>query len=1122
MPAAMRVRFPVNCLFAQDLKPKFMLRTAQKKLRLCCLLLFMLALSLTAAAQTVTLKANDMSLKKVFAAIEKQTGYTFFYKTRLLKDATRVTVNFQNAPLGEALEQLFANQPITYSITGKMITLEAKESPAIAPMPVVHENEVVVFPNIGGTVFEESINKMLEGVTVSVAGSGKTTMTDAKGNFSLKDVKSNDVLILTSIGYTKQTVPVNGQPLFYIAMKPAVTVLDQAIVQGYGTTTRRLGTGNIGKVSGAEIARQPVLNPMLALQGRVPGLVVTQSSGFASSPVNVRIRGINNLNKFTNPLYVIDNVPVNENFNPLTNAYTTNGMSALFFMNPNDIESIEVLKDADATAIYGSRGANGVILITTKKGKAGPTQFTASINQGITRITRYWDMLETEQYLQLRREALANDGITPSAANAPDLVLWDQKRNTNWQKELWGHAGKVTSITAGFSGGDQQNTFRVGAGYNRATNITAISGSTQRATLALALNHRSLNQKLSFSLSANYGYSFVDVVSGNGNARLAPNAPPILDKNGSPNWAEWNADGLLDLYPFANLFTSNPQKSNSLSASASLSYVLLKGLTINLGLGHNLNIDNNSNYQPKTSQNPFKARTGTATFNTARGTGFSVEPGISYNTVFGKHNLGLLFGGTLNTSESNSSIQTGLGYTDDNLLYSINNAATTYSQDNYAQYKYAGLYARISYNYDGKYVVNLNARRDGSSRFAPGKQYGNFGAIGLAWIASEEEWLKNILPEAISFIKFRGSYGLTGSDGVGDYQYLSLWSSVISNNRLPLYDDEQAYAPYNPPNQVFQWQSDKKLELAFELGLLRDSRLVLSVAHYRNRAGDQIIDYPLGLYTGFGSVITNMPALIENNGWEFTVNGRLISTQDLNWTASFNIGMNRNKLLSYPGLEKSPFANTYIIGKPLSADFKVHYTGISPLTGEYTFEDYDRNGIIQEGGAAGGGDSYIAVDRAPKFSGGFGTNISYKTLSVSLFFNFTKQIGENLYSRVAMQSAALNNNQSEEIFNNRWQQPGDIARYPKFTTIFKPSNASFAASDGAFTDGSYLRLGNVAISWSLPQRWLSSVKLKNCSLNFNTQNLFVITKYKGMDPEIQNFGGMPPTKVINAGLSFTF
>jgi TonB-linked SusC/RagA family outer membrane protein len=1082
----------------------------------------MLTLSFTAAAQTVTLKANDMPLKKLFTAIEKQTGYTFFYKTRLLKDATRVSVNFRSTPLGEALEQLFANQPITYSITGKMITLEAKQPLAISSPPVVNGNEVVLFPTIGGTIYEESTNRMLEGVTVSVAGSGKTTMTDARGNFSLKNVKSNDVLILTSIGYTKQTVPVNGQPLFYVSMKPAVTVLDQAIVQAYGTTTRRLATGNIGKVSGTEIAKQPVLNPLLALQGRVPGLVVTQTTGFASSPVNVRIRGINNLKKMTNPLYVIDKIPVNEDGNPLSNAYTTNGMSPLFFLNPNDIESIEVLKDADATAIYGSRGANGVILITTKKGKAGPTQFTASISQGITRVTRYWDMLDNEQYLQVRREALANDGISPSAANAPDLVLWDPKRNINWQKELWGRAGKVTSITAGFSGGDQQNTFRLSAGYNRNTDITAISGSTQRATLALALNHKSLNQKLSFTFSANYGYSFVDVISGTGNARLAPNAPPIFDKYGAPNWAEWNADGLLDIYPFSNLFTRNPQKSNSLSASASIGYVLMKGLTINVGVGHNLNIDNNSNIQPKSSQNPFKAITRVASFNTARGTGFSVDPGISYNTIFGKHNLGVLFGGTLNTSSASSSIQTGVGYSDDYLMNSINNATTTNSQDSYTQYKYAGLYARLSYNYDGKYVVNLNARRDGSSRFAPGRQYGNFGAIGVAWIASEEPWLKKLLPEAMSFVKFRGSYGLTGSDGVGDYQYLSLWTSVISYNRLPLYDDEQVYAPYNPPNQVYQWQTDKKLEAAIELGFLQDSRLVLSVSHYRNRASNQIIDYPLGYYTGFSKVITNMPANIENSGWEFGVNGRLISTQKLNWSASFNIGINKNKLLSYPGLDKSPYANLYIIGKPLSADFKLHYTGISPLTGEYTFEDYDGDGLSYAGSAKGGGDTYVAVDRAPKFSGGFGTTVSYGTLSVSLFFNYTKQLGENLYSRLAMQSAELNNNQPKEIFNNRWQKPGDIARYPALTTRFKQSNANFSQSDGIFTDGSYLRLNNVNISWSLPQRWLSRVKLKNCALTFSTQNLFVITRYKGMDPELQNFGGMPPTKVINTGLSFTF
>ena len=1105
-----------------------MLLTAQKNIRPFCLLFFFLAMSFLATAQNVTFKGENVPLKKVFTVIEKQTQYTFFYKSGLLKNASKVTVNFQNTSLHQALELLFSNQPFTYSIVDRMITLEAKqEIPKGNGTITVTVGETVNFPAIAGYVQEDSTFKILEAVTVTVSGTGKSTMTDARGYFTLKNVDANAVLTFSCIGYTKRVVPVDGQPVLYVHLKPAVTILDQAIIQAYGTTSRRLATGNITKVTAAEIAKQPVMNPLLALQGRVPGLTIRRGAGFASSEPMVAIRGINNLAKHTNPLYIIDNVPIPEIVGQLSNNVTTGRNSPLFNINPKDIESIEVLKDADATAIYGSRGANGVILITTKKGKQGPTQFSFGITQGVTRISRYWDMLSTPQYLQMRREAFANDGIVPTTNNAADLLLWDTTRYTNWQKALWGGMGKLTSINAGLTAGDQQNIIGVNVSYDRATDITRISGSTQRANVQLSVSHKTVDQKLSLSLTSNYSYSKIDVIQGSASATLAPNAPPILDKNGNPNWAEWNANGLLDLYPFSSWFTSNPQVSNFLNSSFSLGYTPIKGLTISTTFGHNLNISNSTYLGPITSKNPFKVNTGDASFNIAKSSSFIIEPQINYNTIIGKSTISVLVGGSLQSSTGNSTYSLGTGYTDDNLIQSINNAAVVMTNDSYTQYKYAGVFTRIMYNYDNKYVVNLNGRRDGSSRFGPGRQYGNFGSAGVAWILSEEKWLKRNLPEAISFIKLRGSYGTTGSDGVGDYQYLSLWSTYLYGVRLPKYDGDQAYGPYNPPNQNYHWDSNNKLEGALEIGLLRDNRLFLTVSYYRTRTKNQISTYPLPSYTGFTGVLANMPANIQNTGVEVSLDARLISTPNFSWRANFNISTNRNKLVSFPELSKSPYANLYLVGKPLSTQYLIHYIGVDPLTGNFAFEDYNKDGNIIAGGGpiteiSTNNDNYIEIDPSPRYFGGFGTSFSYKGLSLSLMFNYVKQRGTNAYAVISGNAGKINYNVSPELYNNHWQKSGDVRKYAAFRTQGNSMNTLFGQSDGVYTDASFVRLNNVNIAYSLPVRWLKKAGIKGCSFSVSAQNIFVITNYEGLDPEAQLFGVMPLTKAITGGLSFNF
>ena len=1064
----------------------------------------------------ITLTVKKQRLENVFKEVKKQTGYTVFYNEGLADKIKSIKVSFavKNADVTDVMKLCFKDHGLTYKLIGNAIIILEGNMPAAPGDTKEQTEETNPKFSVSGLILNGQ-GEMMDNVNVIVKRTGKGAITDKKGEFKIEDILPNDVIRCSMVGYATAEVPVNGQNMIYVTMAVATNTLDQVVLQGYGKTSQRFATGNITRITAKEIEDQPVSNPLLALQGRVPGLVITQTNGYASAPVNVAIRGVSSLNLNTEPLYIIDGVPVSVTGQQgiLYGNSFTGGLSPLFNINPKDIESIDVLKDADATAIYGSRGTNGVVLITTKKGVPNATTFNLNVTQGIQKITRYWDMLNTQQYLQMRREAFKNDGITPTAANAPDLLAWDQDRYTNWQKELWGGTGLNTAISAGLSGGNRQTTFRINGGYSRVTDITVVSGASQRGTMALGLSHTTKDYRFSTDMSVNFANSLVDVVNGSGNPRLAPNSPAIFDKDGNLNWNEWNAGGGPDVFPFGTLKQSNPQRTNALTSSLRLSYKPFKGFSFNTLFGYTYTQNANDFFNPITSQNPNKNPVGYASFNTNRVSGWNIEPQADYHFLLGEASVDVLLGATLTSSSGVATSVVGRGYTDDNLLYSIVNAPVIERPtDAYFYSKYLGAFARISYNLKNRYVINLNGRRDGSSNFGPGRQFGNFGSIGVAWIASEEEWMDKILPSFISNVKFRGSYGTTGNTGGSTYQYLSLWGSSASPSQpYPLYDGMVPYIPQNPPNQNYYWEQNKKVEGAIEIGLLENT-ITLSVSHYRNRTGNQITGYPLPQFTGFNSIITNLPATIQNSGWEGLVNAQLLRKKDMSWSVSFNISTNKNLLVSFPDLETSPYASRYKVGYPLTTRYVFHYLGVNPLTGSFAIEDHDKNGDIGAAAGAFNPDSYISLDAAPQYYGGISSMYRYKQFSLGLQFNFTKQMGENaLYTSGSFGS--FNNNIAVEVYKKNWKKPGDITPYPAFSTSFNQRDNLFSMSDGAYTDASYIRLSNLSLTYNLPGTWLSKLKMKNCSIGLNAQNIFTITGYKGLDPETRNFGGMPPAKI---------
>jgi TonB-linked SusC/RagA family outer membrane protein len=845
-------------------------------------------------------------------------------------------------------------------------------------------------------------------------------------------------------------------------------------------------------------------------------------------------------------LYIIDGVPltvneVNRDYQATVlgyqgiNQYATGspgfdqtgmspagGQSPFFSINPSDIESIEVLKDADATAIYGSRGANGVIIITTKKGKAGKTKLELHAQEGTQRVDRFWDIMNTTQYLAMRRQALFNDGLAPDPRNDFDVDgTWDTTRYTNWQKVLYGGIGRAYDVQGSLSGGDAHTTFRIGAGYNRATGITTVSGADQRGSVSFNLTHHSLDQRLSIGFSNAFSYTQSNLINLPGALTLAPDAPAIYDSLGNLNWAAWAGKnqniGAENIFPFGGLKQSYTAKTDFLNSNLVISYEIIRGLQASINLGYNIGQQNQISVNPIAAQNPLNHPLGSLNLGNNHNVNFIIEPQVTYNLQLGKGRFSALVG--LSSSQNNTEAlhADGSGFISDLLINSITNAATWSTSDLYGEYRYFGGFGRLSYNWENKYILNFNGRRDGSSRFGRGNQYGNFGSVGVAWIASEEKWLKRILPSIFSFVKIRGSFGTTGSDAVPNYSYLSQYSSL----NTPPYDNSSALVAKIDPNPNFRWQSNKKLEGAVNLGFLKD-RINAQIAWYRDRCGNQLVQFPTPWFTGFGSVIENSPAVVQNVGWEFTFGATLIQTKKFSWSISFNTAINQNKLVAYPDFSKSPYTATFKIGQPLNISNVLHYTGVDPQTGQYSYLDKNHDGQIEWNPGQLRDDSYPLI-LAPKFFGGLGMNFSYLGLNISLFFNIKDQIGQNAFENLTNQPGQVNYNEPTYILGKQWQYPGDnAATYAKFSTISNSGFTNFTRSDGAFTDASFVRLSNMSISYALPSNYLRKAGIGACSLFFHTNNLFVITKYKGLDPETQNFGSLPPAKILVAGVSFNF
>lgn len=1094
------------------------------KLTLILLTTALLQVSAHTLAQEVTFSGKSVPIEKVFNVIEQQTGFVFFYNGPVLGSAKPVTIQATRMPLQLFLKQVFESQPLKYIVENNTIVVSRRP---VAPqvtitLPEITEEQPPV-PVHG--IIHGLNGEPLAGATVSIKNMKVSVTTDAKGVFNIP-AEAGQTLVITNIGYKPRLVVIttqNQRTLLYITLELSDSKLDEIQIVAYGTTTKRLSTGSVTTIKSEEIARNPVPNVLQALQGRVPGMFIQQNNGQPGGAFTVQIRAQSSLNT-SQPLFIIDGVAYPAGTLPMYVAFGSTalnylrGGNALNYLNPAVIESVDVLKDAEATSIYGSRGAYGVVLITTKKGKAGAPQFNVNANTGITVRGTSPDLLNTQQYLMIRREAFKNDGVTPGVNDKDVNGTWDTTRYTNWQDLLTGNMAATTTVNATYSGGTGNINFLVGGNYNDQNNVQRGKGDVKTGGLNFNLNSTSINRKFYINLSGIYSSTVNTMVpydfSVDYNTLTAPNAPPLFLPDGKLNWETGSN-------PAAAINLISKTVTNNTTLNTELKFMPVRGLTLRANIGYTQLYGKELRGQPTSYFNPGNNNgpNTNSVLNIYNVRTWTLDPNVNYAFRPGKKDkLSFTAGATLQDQLSYYNTVNGTNFISDAQLNNPSLGASVTTTYNQTPGRYLGYFGLANYNYNNKYILDVSGRYDGSSKFGADKQFGLFGALGAAWVISEEPWFKKTL-SFISFAKLRGSTGTSGGDNIPNYLFLNTYYSAS------LYQGRQSLAPNSLANPELEWEKNKKSEVGTLVEVLNGA-ISVEADYFWTRTSNQLVNQPLPSVTGFTYYALNSPAIITTNGVEVQLNTRNIKKKDFLWMTNFNITMPRSKLVALDQINAPGLFNiNYIVGKPITGIKLYDYAGVNPQTGNYNFVKAGVKGeylpIISPVQLDQINDRTQFIDLAPKFYGGINNSFRYKGFSLDIMFTFTNRMGKNFLGS-QLYSPGINNTNSVTAALRRWQKPGDITDVPRASQGLQAflQQGNFVFSTGAYSRATYARLSNVNFSYSLPAAFLKKAHINALNIYVQGQNLLTISKYGDLDPE--NLGaGLSPLRVFTGGLNIT-
>ncbi len=1066
----------------------------------------------------ISLVKEAISIKDALKELEKQTEYRFFYNSHQINTQAKIDVNLRLVTIDEALGAIFRNSGIDYRISGRQILLYSRHeikggSSRLEPLRIDPGISPVQF-TVKGSVKTVS-GEAVPGVNILLKNTATGTITDNNGEYSLTLPDGSGILVFSFIGYVTQEIQVSGRSTLDVVLEEDKQSLEEVVVVGYGTQRKRELTSAVASIDHSKIADLKVSSFSEALVGQVSGVQISQVNGGPGTPLNVRIRGTGSITAGNNPLYVVDGFPL-----------SVEGLSTL---NMSDIESIEILKDASATAIYGSRGSNGVVLVTTKRGSTGKTRIEFGAYTGIQQLSKKVDVLNPDEYVELAIEAIQNAWIgrggkpdDPNSARpalyqiAPYFLSPEKWTRTDWQDEIYRPA-PISDYNLSASGGTEKMKYMVSAGYFNQRGILLNTG-FKRYSGRLNLDGE-LTDRVRFNINFSPTFSTSDKVQGDGrwvsgavgNALALPGFFPVRNEDGTyPSFHGFGYNSSTAYNPVSLVEqATGVDKTLRVLGNANISVDLLKGLTYTLNGGVDFNNRENSFYMSTLIPLGGALSPG-GNFSTNSNSSWVMENTVSYTREFSDHRFNFLIGQSAQSSHTTQSAIVTNNYPND-LVKTLNAGQVVSGNTTESEWALASYFSRLTYAYEDKYYLNAAIRRDGSSRFGENRRWGVFPSVSAGWRVSGENFLKN--STLIDELKIRTSYGVTGNNFISNYGSIGLLSSanyVFANSIV------NARVPSTFSNALLSWETSRQFDAGLDLRVLK-GRIELVYDFYSKVNSDLLLNVPVPSITGVTASLRNIGS-VRNQGMEWTLTTRNLVGK-FSWMTSFNISYNRNKVLALgPGGDPiitkgsgGAVGNaTHItqIGKPMGSFYGFVFEGIYNTNDEIASKPHlptDRPGdpIIKD---VNGDDAITMDDRTiignnvPDYIFGLDNTFRYKNFDLRIFFNgvqgceilnLTKEGVGIIHGRI---------NQLGEA-RDRWKSPEEPGNGKVFRANLDINGYRRLMSTRYVEDASYIRLRNITLGYAFSPSLLQKLKISQMRLFITGQNLMTLTRYTMYNPE---------------------
>jgi TonB-linked SusC/RagA family outer membrane protein len=1083
-------------IFQKPLLVKFLVIM---KLSILLMMVFSIGASARGFAQKkISLSLNDKELEQVILQIEKQTNYRFLYKDNLEAFRKKVSLNVKDANLKDVLNEILLNSGLRYEFQNGELVVIMEDNYTPAPDAT-----------IVGTVVDDS-GVPSAGVSVTVKGTKIGTSTDKDGKFSINVPTGKDVLVFSFVGYNIEEISIGTAKQIDVILKLNTNKLNDVVVVGYGTQKQKDVTGAVSSISSKNFNQGPVMSPQQSIQGKLAGVNISQNSGKPGGSSSIRIRGGTSLTGSNDPLYVIDGVPISTTAGVSqanirgngTDVFDQEPTNPLMTLNPDDIESVTVLKDASATAIYGSRGANGVIVITTKKGVAGSAKVAFGASTGFSNVSKTLDVLSGDLY----RKTVTGLGLT----------LDDKGANTHWQDEIY-RTATTQDYNLSLSGGNGKTTYRASLGYGDQHGVM-LASDLKRANARININHSALNDKLTFDMRVNYGQTM---------SKSAPVSNTVGSEAGTsmnyesyvfnPTYPVYNTDGK---YNFVRPYRVNPVSFSTdvldeltnarFLGNLSTTYKIIKPLSINVNVGYTKQDINRNSYIRK-SNILGEGLGGFASVQKLEDYSRLLETVLRYNNKFGSHSVDAIAGYSHQYFVNEGNRNTASGFLSDEFKwYSLQAAKTLGSVSTFKQSNtIISFYGRLNYSYDDRFLLTATVRRDGSSRFGSGNKWGVFPSGSAAWrISNEKFFSKNLFSD----LKLRASYGVTGNQEIGNLNSITTLGAtttgyIVGGDRITTVLPQQ----YANPN--LKWEQTAQFNAGVDFALF-DGRLRGSVDYYVKKTTDLLLRLPVPSPTAVSTQLANVGS-VQNKGVEIDLGGTIINGKEFTWESSLNISFNKNKVLS---LSNDQFKGDNIQIAPLQGAglSGIYAQLIMPNQPLGTFYGRTFSGI--KGGVEQIGTKDTIIGSAqPDFIFGFNNTFNYKRWSLG--FTFRGSVGNDVYNLTGNNLGYTSNLPGRNVFVSAVESGVGRDQPKRYSSRW-------------IENGSFGRLDNITLSYNIP---VKNTFISNARVYVTGQNLFVITSYSGLDPEVNSevsgtgvaplgidYLAYPRARTISAGVTVTF